>query len=260
MIFDAFILNDELDMLECRLTELENSVDRHVIVESKTTFQGQPKPLFYCENLTRFKRWDTKISHVIINGQDGVDAWAREDAQRDAITQGLSGASSSDLVLLSDIDEIPSTYAVAKASLSAEEFLLFDQTFHSFAVDWLHPAGHWYGTSAARISDISSNFGLLFSKMRKERGSFSLISNGGWHFSWLGGISANLSKLASFSHTELTHLNEDLVRCSVEGYHVDGAKLVPVDVDNSWPVYIREQRCPQTWFRRKTLINAISGY
>jgi hypothetical protein len=43
-VFDCILFNQEHDMLECRLWELGDAVDMFIIVESSTTFMGQPKP------------------------------------------------------------------------------------------------------------------------------------------------------------------------------------------------------------------------
>jgi hypothetical protein len=33
------------------------------------------------------------------------------------------------------------------------------------------------------------------------------------------------------------------------GLHVDGTKMLPVDVDATWPRWVYERRCPANWFR-----------
>ena len=50
MIIDAFIFNDELDLLELRLGQLDSVVDHFVFVEADRNFMGTPKPLYYQEN------------------------------------------------------------------------------------------------------------------------------------------------------------------------------------------------------------------
>ena len=44
-IFDSFCYRGEADLLECRLTELYESVHAFVIVECNLTYSGHPKPL-----------------------------------------------------------------------------------------------------------------------------------------------------------------------------------------------------------------------
>jgi hypothetical protein len=106
-VVDCFIFADELDMLECRLTELEEVVDWFVLVEAESTFQGDPKPLAYAEHRDRFARWSDRIVHVVAELPD-ASAWIREAAQREAIIDGLRALplAPDDTIVLSDVDEI----------------------------------------------------------------------------------------------------------------------------------------------------------
>ena len=89
-VLDTFIFYNELEMLEFRLTELDPVVDRFVICESKLTFAGNVKPLYFQNNKARFKKWLPKINHVIIeNEPNAKDAWERERIQRNAIRMGI---------------------------------------------------------------------------------------------------------------------------------------------------------------------------
>jgi hypothetical protein len=74
----------------------------------------------------------------------------------------------------------------------------------------------------------------------------------GWHFTWLGGPEFIERKAASFSHTEdeiQSYIKTMGGRLYSEGYHVRGEKLVPVDIDETFPQYLQERRCPDIWFR-----------
>ena len=66
MVYDIFLFFNELDLLEIRLQMLNDKVDKFVIIECIETFSGNPKPLFYQENKDRFKEWEHKIIHYII--------------------------------------------------------------------------------------------------------------------------------------------------------------------------------------------------
>ena len=57
LVIDTFPLNDELDILEMRLTEIGDAVDFVVAVEADVTHQDRPKPYHLTENLERFDRW-----------------------------------------------------------------------------------------------------------------------------------------------------------------------------------------------------------
>ena len=111
--FDCFMFRDELDMLEMRLHELDGKVDRHVIVESPFTHRGIAKPLVFHANKERFRPWLDRITYLVAE-PDAAAPWAVEHAQRDHVwpyldTMGADG----DIVLICDVDEIPSAQALA---------------------------------------------------------------------------------------------------------------------------------------------------
>jgi beta-1,4-mannosyl-glycoprotein beta-1,4-N-acetylglucosaminyltransferase len=58
---------NELDLLELRLNILDPYVDYFVISEATITFSGKAKPLYYLENKIRFKKFEDKIIHNIVN-------------------------------------------------------------------------------------------------------------------------------------------------------------------------------------------------
>jgi beta-1,4-mannosyl-glycoprotein beta-1,4-N-acetylglucosaminyltransferase len=69
-IYDSFLFDHELDMLEIRLHELYDYVTLFLIVESDQTFSGKRKPLYLKENWSRFAKYHDKIRHVEININD----------------------------------------------------------------------------------------------------------------------------------------------------------------------------------------------
>lgn len=251
MIYDAFMLHDEMDMLEARLTELEDVPGLvHVIVEARVTHQDKPKPLYFYEHKARFDRWQHRIVYVVASDlptvEDAPNQWARENAQREWIGTALRGADPEDIVLQSDVDEIPRALVVR--NVKPRSPVALDMAFHPFAVDWVHPE-RWRGTVACRVRHLS---GLgAFSRMRNMRNTAQPIPDAGWHFSWVGGTEYALHKLASFCHPEIADRTLDGLRDDVfltEGFHVDGHKLAAYDGDD-WPRWVRDRKCPTNWFR-----------
>src|SRR6476620_1912740 len=108
-LFDCFTLFNELDLLELRLRELDALVHRFVLVEAPRTFTGLPKPLHFKQNRDRFQPFLPKIVYVELEEfpADLASAWDREYFSRRAIMRGLDSAAPDDLVLISDVDEIP---------------------------------------------------------------------------------------------------------------------------------------------------------
>lgn len=112
-VIDCFTFFNELDLLEIRLRYLNDTVDYFVIVEADTSFNGDVKPMVFKENRNRFAPFENKIIYVPMKMKDfeqtkGV-AWKREVYQRDCIQEGLNRLklNDADLILISDIDEIP---------------------------------------------------------------------------------------------------------------------------------------------------------
>ena len=248
-IFDTFMFNDELDMLECRLYELEDVSNLiHVAVEADVDHQDHRKPYHLTENLGRFDQWKDRLVIVRASGlpthAEDPDPWAREHAQREHAAAALRDADPDDVVLHGDLDEIP-TELVAR-NIRPQGFVALEQTLYCFAVDWLHPE-RWRGTVAARVKDVKT-----FGQMRDVRNIAKPLQNAGWHLSWLGGKDAALRKLGSFCHPEIAGRTLEGIESGQwlnQGWHVDGKKMVPVDVDGSWPRWIAERKCPESWFR-----------
>lgn len=256
MIYDTFMFFNEVDMLECRLTELDGVVDRFVLIESGQTHQGKPKSSVFLEHAERFRKWTDaeRLMRIWVDKFTAQDPFGREHEQREYARVGLDffGTLPHDIVLHSDLDEIPTPASVLEIEKALAEstgkLVTMNQRMFCFAVDWEHPCG-WQGPVAARYRDIDS-----FTQIRNRRdlyGPLAVLWNAGHHLSWLGGPERNVDKLDAFLHAEMAFMRGDIAsgRHSREGYHVDGAKLVPVIVDETWPRYVSERRCPPSWFR-----------
>lgn len=252
-IFDTFLFRDELDILECRLTELDESpVYRHVLVEARTDHQGHPKPLMFAENQDRFSPWLGKIIHVVAEDlPDTANPWDREHAQRDQIAAGLAAAAGDDLVILADADEIPSPATITALTAGGPAVMEMDTCM--FSVDWL-----W--KESLRTSPVfpAGMIGSFWTARERGQASPSVIAKAGKHLTWLGGEAAVRTKMAAHCHTDGNPLVEnalanDLYRagqnCFGERYGQPSPWLTPVDVDETWPQWVFERRCPPGWFR-----------
>lgn len=249
-LWDCFLFNHEIEVLECRLETLAPYVDRFVIVEATTTLQGHTKPSYYLDNAQRFSPWKDKIVHVLeARLLDTAVLLEREKRQREATFSGVAEAAPSDMILFGDVDEIPhpeSLIALRKTPVTG--FAMFPQRFCCFAVDWQYGDCPWYGTVVGPRSKIVS-----FSDMRLDRKGYPIVPGPqGWHLSWIGGREAGIRKLFSFPHPQLIEKFAAGVaseRHYREGVYIDGTKMMPIDVDATWPSYIFERRCPANWFR-----------
>lgn len=256
-IYDSFLFRDELDILECRLVQMEDwPVWRHIIVEARVDHQGHPKPLVYADNKERFAPWKDRIVHVVAEDlpyMHEVGPMEREAAQREAIRYGLKDAAGDDMLILADVDEIPNDAALEIVKQGRTGVL--EMTCCMFAVDWLW--GLPLRTSPlARVGEVQS-----FRAARRDGWASGVVYPGaGHHLTWLGGTEGIAAKMESHCHVEC---NDEIAAGNADGslyrqgnnpfgrfgYH---GMLLPVDVDDTWPRWVYERRCPDNWFRPRT--------
>jgi beta-1,4-mannosyl-glycoprotein beta-1,4-N-acetylglucosaminyltransferase len=197
MLYDCFIFFNELDVLELRLRELQDVVDRFVLVEASVTFSGHPKPLLFAEHYSRFRAWKDKIVHVVVDDLPlDVDSWARERHQRNSIRQGLQTAGAGDTVIISDADEIPRADAIRRWRPELGP-CRFEQLFCYYWINCV--GGNWTGSRILPYQDLAT-----YSDINEIRHlQCPVLKDGGWHFSYLGGPDAIRTKLEAFSHQDL---------------------------------------------------------
>jgi len=211
-IFDCFMFWRELDLLELRLRHLYDHVDRFVIVESPFTFTGKPKPMFYLENQQRFAWAADKIEHVIADFQPQPDnAWWNESAQRNNIELGLHKAQPHDIILISDVDEIPHIDTLKQACQwvsenNAPATITLDKCYYklnNFMVGQepgIEPHAPW------NMFVIALKKHLTQRRPQELRDAHNGIhrfpGRGGWHFSFMGDSDIIIEKIQAFSHTE----------------------------------------------------------
>jgi len=111
-IYDCFQFFNEEHILDLRLNILNEFVDFFVMVESTTDHQGNPKKLNF--DLKKFKKFDRKIIYIVVDDTSetikkphvGGESLV-EQHQRNSLTRGLKNCCDDDLIILSDVDEIP---------------------------------------------------------------------------------------------------------------------------------------------------------
>jgi beta-1,4-mannosyl-glycoprotein beta-1,4-N-acetylglucosaminyltransferase len=229
MIYDTFTFYNELELLEVRLHELANVVDKFVLVEATRTHSNRPKPLYFADSKTSFSEFRDKIIHIVVNDlPDSQDPWVPERFQRNCILRGLTNCRPDDLILVSDADEIPRATAVQEAreqldsvggagvrpvrgllrcGASTELFRKTVRKINPFVRVFLQKAcafylncvcvsaPEWRGTRMTPFRDFVTADEVRYS------GRIT-IPDGGWHFSYMGGVERIRQKLASFAHTE----------------------------------------------------------
>lgn len=180
-IVDGFLFNDELELLELRLMETYDLIDRFVLVESEVNWQNKDKPLFYQENRGRFAEWSDKIVHIVAHTEVGpypITEWG----QRREIAIGFEDLDITDIAIVSDADEIMSRGALTKMrKYGLREPVALNQHLYYYFVNCKQNQP-WNGPVARpRGLDTIDCQALKFT-----RNKIPTVKDGGWHFSWLG--------------------------------------------------------------------------
>ena len=207
MIVDAVMLGyaTDLDLLDIRLHELADVVDRFVVVEACQTFTGKRKPLHLYHNRQRFAEFADRLDYVTLHDLPTGDAWTREAYQRNAILAGLQDAAEDDIVLMGDCDEIPRAASVGQAvdALRHRPIVAFGQRLSFYYANVICFTTDWRGTLAATVKTCRE---VTPQGMRDARNAVGAIRNAGWHMTNIvgrQGVAALQTKITSFSHTEV---------------------------------------------------------
>lgn len=246
---DAFLFFNELDLLEIRLNLLYDYFDKFVISESTVTFTGKQKELFFNKNKGRFSKFKDKIVHQVIDDtpsdffelpfvsqpttKDDICTnmilsfiekdenlpreqlqWGREFFQRESLHRALLNCSEDDVVMFSDVDEIPNPAILRDvfAGCSNSKFFTLLQKNFCYYLNFYQKEG-WFGPRVANygiLKDMSLNYLRAGGKTTFDGVE---IDNGGWHFTSLGGTEKILEKISSWGHQEF---NNEKVRKNVE--------------------------------------------
>ena len=227
-IFDCFMFNNEEKLLEIRLNVLNKFVDHFVIIESEETHSGNKKNITF--DIDKYPKFKEKIIYKKINSFPiGLSSWQKENYQRNYIVNCLNQAKGNDIVMISDLDEIPNLENIKLKNYN-EKIIVFNQKLFFYKMNFGANTANWHGTRACQKKFLKSPQWLrnlkthkkykfyrldklLFSK-NYER-SFKIINNGGWHFTWLGDLDFIKNKLRSFAHTELNNpiiINDNYIK------------------------------------------------
>jgi beta-1,4-mannosyl-glycoprotein beta-1,4-N-acetylglucosaminyltransferase len=238
-VYDLFVLNTELDWLEIRLHELASQVDYFVILESPTTTTGLPKPMYFQENKEKFRDFEDKIIHHVLElpeeghpdhidngtlvvGTPEHEAYIRamERFQRNAIfsqvlpfLNGDAHPNIDDVIIVSDVDEIPRPATVQLLrECRFSRITTLRSRFYNYSFQWLHQGGEWAHPQATTYRGKDNT--ILPASLRELDGS--LVANPVlssdqqtiWNSSWycsscFATVSEMQHKMKSLSKTKL---------------------------------------------------------
>jgi beta-1,4-mannosyl-glycoprotein beta-1,4-N-acetylglucosaminyltransferase len=220
---------DEDLLLDLRLNSLDKFVKKFVITEATYTHNGNKKKLNF--DINKFQKFKDKIIYLVVDkqpenildleegetkGKRGekliLNGMARDYYQRENLSRGLTDALSEDLILISDLDEIPNLKE-SNFSNVKNNILIFEQKMFYYKLNLYYEDYTWLGTKATKYKNFISpqwlrnikgknyskwRIDTLFSK--KKYSNLKFIKNGGWHFTCLRTPEELEKKLLNFAH------------------------------------------------------------
>jgi len=220
---------DEDLLLDIRLNSLEKFVKKFVITEATYTHNGNKKKLNF--DINRFQKFKDKIIYIVVDKQPEnilqlekgdtkekvgekliLNGMARDYYQRECLSEGLKEAKDDDLILISDLDEIPNLESVNLDNIK-NNILIFEQKIFYYKLNLIYDNFLWQGTRAIKNKNFLSPQWLrnikgknypkwrvdaFFSK--KKYNNLMFVKNGGWHFTCLRTPKQLEKKLLNYAH------------------------------------------------------------
>jgi len=258
-IFDCFMYFDEDLVLDLRLNTLNDNVDYFVIVESIFTHKGEKRSLKF--DINKYQKFKDKIIYLVYdeepNGIDTIEkndnesikstkyifnAGKRENGQRNFILKGLNNAKDDDVIMISDVDEIPNLLNINFNEI-INKFYLFKQDMFYYKFNLQIPNFKWVGTKACKKKHLLSPQWLRNIKDRKyafyridtffsdtKYRNIKIIEDGGWHFSNIKTAEQIEYKLKSYLHHREFDL-EPLTKKEIENIIQNKKAIYDLKVD-----------------------------
>ena len=228
-IYDCFMYYDEDLLLDIRLNSLEKFVKKFVITEATYTHNGENKKLNF--DINKFNKFKDKIIYIVVDKQPSnilelknedtkektgekliLNGMARDYFQRENLTKGLVDAKDEDLILISDLDEIPNLESLNFKNIK-NNIIIFEQKIFYYKLNLLYDNFLWQGTRAIKNKNFLSpqwlrnikskkyprwRIDTIFSK--KKYSDLMFVKNGGWHFTCLKTPDQLEKKLLNYAH------------------------------------------------------------
>ena len=255
-IYDCFQFFDEEHILDLRFNILNDFVDFFVIVESTTNHQGKEKKLNFDKSY--FKKFEKKIIYIVVDDTESVlkkpHKWGEslvEQHQRNSILKGLNKCNEDDVIILSDVDEIPDPNKISLFD-KRKKYAVFSQKMFGYKLNLLNETeNNWHGSKMCLKKNFSSPQKLRDLKFKKypfwrldKPRNLQIIENGGWHFAYLQNSEKISEKIKSFSHGEFNTSDfsnaENIEKKIKMGKDIFDRKInyKKINIDDTFPKYI----------------------
>ena len=268
MVYDCIPFFNELDILNLRLHIMDPLVDKFIIEEATVTFSGEPKELCFEKNKELFREFLPKIEYIVVdNSPVDTTTHLRDKFQKNALEKGLVNATDEDVIILSDVDEIPNPKVLKEIIESFDPdkiYHLAQRMFYCYlnmeevSGNLLSITGEfpgverrlWLGTKVFSRKSIPPDGIIQLREASTTAPEAVRVADGGWHFGYMGSkqesdVSKRIgTKVVAAAHQEYN--NQDTLAEAKDrlilGQDMFGrdARFKRVEIDDSYPKYLLE--------------------
>ena len=260
MVIDCIPFFNELDILKLRLHILDPLVDRFVI----------EKDLCFEKNREMFEEFLPKITYLVVdNSPKEISTHERDKFQKNALAKALTDASDEDVLILSDVDEIPNPAVLQELVKRFDPdkiYHLAQRNFYCYlnmeeiSGNLLSITGEfpgverrmWLGTKVFAKKNIPESGIIDLREISPEDPRSVRVADGGWHFGYMGSchetdVSRRVgTKVVAAAHQEY---NTEDVLAEVKDRLILGEDIFGRNavfqwavVDESYPQYLLEHK------------------
>jgi len=239
VLFDTLLFHNELDLLEARLHELFEQVDRFFIVELGTTYTNKKKTSNFASCLEesgcaeRLEPFLDQVTFIFVQSTPACEhgrTWDCEYSHRDGLTAAFldSQGSDGDVVMLSDADEFPRASAAWSLAhcQAPEKVHVYPAHFYFSAhcfFPW--PCARRSGTRAVSRRVLREMGAQAIRIEKLEEHTWANLTDGSYHFAYLMQPEEMVRKIQSFSHTEF-----NVYPYNMPAWHLDNARACVFNV------------------------------
>lgn len=270
MVYDCIPFFNEIDILKLRLHILDPIVDQFIIEEATVTFSGEEKELCFEKNRELFKEFLPKIRYIVVdNSPTDTTTHLRDKFQKNALEKGLINATDEDVIILSDVDEIPNPKVLENIIENFDQdkiYHLAQRMFYCFlnmeemSGNLLSITGEfpgverrmWLGTKVFSKKHIPSTGIIELREAPVTAANAVRVADGGWHFGYMGSrheddVAKRIGdKVVAAAHQEYNTqdiLAEAKYRLMLgEDMFGRDARFERVEVDDTYPEYLLQHK------------------
>ena len=228
-IYDSFMYFDEDMLLDLRFNILNQYIKKFIITEATYSHNGEKKKLNF--DIKKFTKFKNKIEYIVVDkappnileikqtdnendkGKKIIhNGYARDNFQREQLGNNLKEVDDNDLIIVSDLDEIPNLSNINFNNIR-NKIIIFKQQMFYYKLNLKFQNYTWFGSKACKKKNFKSpqwlrnikskkysklRIDLIFSNIKYS--DIHYINNGGWHFTCIRTAKELQYKLLNFAH------------------------------------------------------------